>query len=76
MMKNPNSARPRPQTFSVKTIRFASLVMVGVAIAVLGAMAYLAEREIVGSRGRTIHTYQVRSRLHDLQLEIMRTHAK
>jgi CHASE3 domain sensor protein len=72
MMKNPNSARPRPQTFSANTIRFASLVLVVITIIALGAMAYFTERGIVVSRDRVIHTYKVRSQLHNLQLQIMR----
>ena len=75
MAKNPNLVRPRRSTFSHNTIRFASLVLVVVAIIALGAVAYFTERGIVLRRDWVIHTYQVRSQLSDLQLEIMRAHA-
>lgn len=42
----------------------------------LGAVAYFTERGIVLRRDWVIHTYQVRSQLNDLQLEIMRAHAE
>jgi signal transduction histidine kinase len=75
MAKKPNLVRPRRSTFSHNIIRFASLVLVVVAIIALGAVAYFTERGIVLRRDWVIHTYQVRSQLSDLQLEIMRAHA-
>jgi signal transduction histidine kinase len=74
MKKNLNSELRRAQTFSANTIRLASLLLVVVTIIALGAMSYFTERGIVVSRDRAIHTYQVRSQLNDLQLEIMRAH--
>jgi signal transduction histidine kinase len=75
MAKNSNSARPRRPLFSPNNIRFASLVLVVATIISLGAVAYFTERGIVLRRDWVIHTYQVRSELNDLQLEIMRAHA-
>ncbi len=37
-----------------------------------GAVAYFTERDIVSGRDWVIHSYQVRSQLGDLQIEIMR----
>jgi signal transduction histidine kinase len=42
-------------------------------VAALGAVAYFTERGIAASRDWVIHTYQVRSDLSELQLELMRT---
>ena len=54
-----------------RAIRFASLILVVVTIAALGALAYFTERGIVASRDLVIHTYQVRTYLNDLQLQLM-----
>ena len=54
-----------------RAIRFASLILVVVTIAALGALAYFTERGIVASRDLVIHTYQVRSHLNDLELQLM-----
>ena len=71
-----DSARPRTRTFSSNTIRWGSLILVVITIIALGAVAYFTERGIVFRRDWVIHTYQVRSHLNDLQLEIMRAHAE
>jgi signal transduction histidine kinase len=55
-----------------RAIRFASLILVVVTIAALGAVAFFTERGIVASRDLVIHTYQVRTQLNDLQLQLMR----
>lgn len=55
-----------------RKIRFASLILVVVTIAALGALAYFTERGIVASRDLVIHTYEVRTRLNDLELQLMR----
>ncbi len=55
------------------TIRFVSLTLVCLTIIALGAVAYFTERGIVASRDWVIHTYQVRSLLSDLQLEVTRS---
>jgi CHASE3 domain sensor protein len=47
-------------------------VLVCLTIIALGAVAYFTQRGIVRSRDWVIHTYQVRSRLSDLQLTVMR----
>jgi signal transduction histidine kinase len=60
---------------SSTAIRFASLALVFITIIALGAVAYFTERGIVVSRDWVIHTYQVRSQLNDLQLEVMRAEA-
>lgn len=54
-----------------RAIRFASLILVVVTITALGALAYFTERGIVASRDSVIHTYQVRSHLNDLELQLM-----
>src|SRR5579862_60142 len=54
-----------------RAIRFASLILVVVTIAALGALAFFTERGIVASRDLVIHTYQVRTQLSDLQLQLM-----
>jgi signal transduction histidine kinase len=72
MTKNSKSELGLALTPSSTTIRFASLVVVCLAILALGAVAYFTERGIVVSRDWVIHTYQVRSQLNDLQLEVMR----
>jgi signal transduction histidine kinase len=68
---NLNRMPSRAKASSATTIRLVSLVLVFVTIIALGAVAYFTEREIVVSRDWVIHTYQVRSQLNDLQLEIM-----
>ena len=57
---------------SSRGIRFASLILVVITIAGLGAVAFFTERGIVASRDAVIHTYQVRTELNDLELELMR----
>jgi signal transduction histidine kinase len=69
--KNPKS-EPSKQAPASTVLRFASLILVCLTIIGLGAVAYFTERGIVVSRDWVIHTYQVRSHLNDLQLEIMR----
>lgn len=54
-----------------RAIRFASLILVVVTIAALGGLAFFTERGIVASRDLVIHTYQVRTQLNDLQLQLM-----
>lgn len=67
-----NPTIPRVPASSATAIRFASLVLVFITIIALGAVAYFTERSIVVSRDWVIHTYQVRSQLNDLELEVMR----
>jgi signal transduction histidine kinase len=54
-----------------RAIRFASLILVVVTIAALGGLAFFTERGIVANRDLVIHTYQVRTQLNDLQLQLM-----
>lgn len=54
-----------------RAVRFASLILVVVTIAALGALAFFTERDIVASRDLVIHTYQVRTQVNDLQLELL-----
>jgi signal transduction histidine kinase len=75
MTRNPKSALSKSQSPSPTIIRFASLVLACVAIVALGAVAYFTERGIVVGRDWVIHTYQVRSQLSDLQVEVMRAQA-
>ena len=53
-------------------LRFASLILIFVTISALAAVAYFTERGILVNRDWVIHTYQVRSQLSDLQLEVVR----
>src|SRR5450631_3595144 len=75
MTKDSNPALPKTPASSSTRIRFASLVLVFITILALGAVAYFTERGIAVSRDWVIHTYQVRSQLNDLQLEVMRAGA-
>lgn len=74
MTTNLDSGRLRSQVFSSKTVRVVSLLLVVVTLVALAAVAYFTERGIVLRRDWVIHTYQVRSQLNELQLEIMRAH--
>jgi signal transduction histidine kinase len=75
MTRNRNPAIPKVPASSATAIRFVSLVLVFVTIVALGAVAYFTERGIVVSRDWVIHTYQVRSQLNDLELEVVRAEA-
>lgn len=72
MAKHQNPGTQRAQASSSTRIRFASLVLVFVTIIALAAVAYFTERGIVVNRDWIIHTYQVRSQLNDLQLDVLR----
>jgi signal transduction histidine kinase len=76
MMKNPNLVPLEAQPSSSTRIRFVSLLLVFLTIIALGFVAYFTERGIAVSRDWVIHTYQVRSRLNDLQVEVMRAEAE
>lgn len=56
---------------SSRTIRLASLALMVATICALGAVAFFTERGVAASRDWVIHTYQVRTQLSDLQLELM-----
>jgi len=71
MIKKDSAAAESSRTSSSTTIRFASLVLVLVTIVALAAIAYFTEREIVVRRDWVIHTYQVRSQLSALQVDIL-----
>jgi signal transduction histidine kinase len=75
MTRNPKSEPSKVQAPASTALRFASLILVCLTIIALGAVAYFTERGIVVSRDWVIHTYQVRSHLNDLQLEVMRAQA-
>jgi signal transduction histidine kinase len=72
MTRNPNPAPPKAHVSSSTTLRFAPLALMFITIVALGAVAYFTERGIVVNRDWVIHTYQVRSQLNDLQLEVLR----
>ena len=74
-MRKASAAPSSAKTSSSTRLRIASFALVLLTINTLGAMAYFTERGIVVSRDWVIHTYQVRSQLNDLQLEISRDHA-
>jgi signal transduction histidine kinase len=75
MTKNRSSEPAKAFAPSSTTIRFASLVIVCLTIIALGAVAYFTERGIAVSRDWVIHTYQVRSQLNELELEVIRAQA-
>ena len=72
MTRNSSATVSGSQSSSSTSLRIASLVLVFITIIALGAVAYFTERGIVVSRDWVIHTYQVRSQLSDLQLEVIR----
>src|SRR5579862_3400446 len=75
MSTNPALPKVATRGLSSNAIRFGSLILVVITIIALGAVAYFTERAIAIERDSVIHTYQVRSQLDDLQLEIIRAHA-
>ncbi len=75
MTRNVNAALPRAHAPSSTTLRLISFVFVGLTLIALAAVAYFTERGIAVSRDWVVHTYQVRSQLNDLQLELMRSQA-
>jgi signal transduction histidine kinase len=72
MTRHPNPAPPKAHVSPSTTLRFAPLALVFITIIALAAVAYFTERGIVVNRDWVIHTYQVRSQLNDLQLEVLR----
>ena len=72
MEKLSSDERKKGASAPSRAIRFASLILVVVTIAALGAVAFFTERGIVASRDSVIHTHQVRTQLNDLQLQLMR----
>ena len=71
-------SKPTPSRYlssSSTTIRLVSFVLVVLTILALAAVAYFTERGIAVSRDWVIHTYQVRSQLNDLQVELLRAEA-
>ena len=72
MKKRSSDETKKGASASSRAIRFASLILVVVTIAALGAVAFFTERGIVASRDLVIHTYEVRIQLNDLQLQLMR----
>ena len=72
MTKLASPITPEPKASSSAVIRLASFALVFLTIIALGAVAYFTERGIGINRDWVIHTYQVRSQLSELQLEIMR----
>ncbi len=75
MRSNSKPAEPGTLARSSTTLRMASFGLVLVMISALAAVAYFTERGILVNRDWVIHTYQVRSQLDDLQLQIMRAQA-
>jgi signal transduction histidine kinase len=67
----PDSAQSRSSR-SAPAIRLVSFALVLATVMAAGAVAYFTERGIVSGRDWVIHSYQVRSQLSDLQIEIMR----
>jgi len=57
---------------SFSLIRFISFGLVFITVMAAGAVAYFTERNIVSGRDWVVHSYQVRSELSALQIEVMR----
>ena len=74
MTENPNRERPA-ESASSSALRLLSLALIFLTILALAAVAYFTERGIASSRDWVVHTYQVRSQLNDLQLEVTRAEA-
>lgn len=72
MTRNSNSTPLQAKASSYTSLRFASLILVFVTISALAAVAFFTERGILANRDWVIHSYQVRSNLSDLQLEVLR----
>lgn len=62
-------------TFPSPAARVASFVLALVIVVVVGILAYVTASGTTNGQEWVIHTYQVRSELNDLQLEITRVHA-
>jgi signal transduction histidine kinase len=62
-------------TLSSPAVRLASFFLALLIIVVVGILAYVTEIGTMTSQEWVVHTYQVRSELNDLQLELARTHA-
>src|SRR5205807_5278067 len=60
---------------SSPAVRFATFPLALVIIVIVGILAYVTEVGTTSSQEWVIHTYQVRSELNDLQLELARVHA-
>jgi signal transduction histidine kinase len=74
MTEKPNRERPA-ESSSSSALRLISLALIFLTILALAAVAYFTERGIASSRDWVVHTYQVRSQLNDLQLEVTRAEA-
>ncbi len=74
MTENPNRERLAESAAS-SALRLLSLALIFLTILALAAVAYFTERGIASSRDWVVHTYQVRSQLNDLQLEVTRAEA-
>lgn len=74
MTETPNRERPYGPAYSA-ILRISSLTLIFLTILALATVAYFTERGIVRSRDWVVHTYQVRSQLNDLQLEVTRAQA-
>jgi signal transduction histidine kinase len=75
MTSTPRLATRRAQVLRSTSLRIASLALVLLTIIALAALTYFTERGIVVKRDWVIHTYQVRSELSNLQLEILQAKA-
>ena len=72
MLTIPESAASKSSSRATSAIRVVSFALVLATVMAAGAVAYFTERGIVSGRDWVIHSYQVRSQLSDLQIEIMR----
>ena len=72
MLTTSGSAQSATSTRFSAAIRLVSFGLVLLTVMAAGAVAYFTERGIVSGRDWVIHSYQVRSQLGDLQIEIMR----
>ena len=75
MTNSPKPVSRSAQVLTSTSLRIASFALVFLTIIALAALTYFTERGIVVKRDWVIHSYQVRSQLSELQLEIMQAKA-
>lgn len=67
--------RLRATFFPLPTIRFGSLILAVVLLAVTGVIGYVTVQKMMASRKLVLHTYYVRGLLKDLRSDVGESHA-
>jgi CHASE3 domain sensor protein len=75
MLGREDIAKHKTFSFSSPSVRFATIFLALLIIVVVGILAYVTEIGTMSSQEWVVHTYQVRSELNDLQMELTRIHA-